>query len=388
MKFSYLSLYITLATLFFLPVVASESCRNLPQGTLYTDAAFGNLNAIKCLIQQNAPLDKKIGSSEEPLLAILSAHSRLNPQKNFEAIKELVEAGASVNSEDKYGTSVLKYALFGGSLPLIRYLIKHGADPNVVGHKDKLTPLSNLLRSLAERVSDFQILEKENALPVSLQEALSLLRKERLSESRQRLRKFNADTVLPVLTLLHSLGADPFRKDGNELTAVDYINSDMLIITESERRRLLEALGVKYIPRKLESNLTQAQEDMVHLQKLQTLLKSFVLTHAEDPEGARKLYDAWQNLTDVVAQAITQAIEEKNNQNIIDLANVILGLTPHITFLAELLIPGRFETLFELISKIRDRAHGRAVAAKTAMQERSAPRGCPVNPTTSAASQA
>lgn len=60
------------------------------------------------------------GASEELFEAVRLA--------DLEAVKSLVEAGADVDSADRYGTTVLSKAAAGGHLEIVRYLLDRGAD--------------------------------------------------------------------------------------------------------------------------------------------------------------------------------------------------------------------------------------------------------------------
>ena len=46
----------------------------------------------------------------------------------FDVIRQLVEAGADVNMQDKRGCTALMRAAYGGYTELVNYLLEHGAD--------------------------------------------------------------------------------------------------------------------------------------------------------------------------------------------------------------------------------------------------------------------
>lgn len=56
--------------------------------------------------------------------------------KNYDAATELLEAGAHVDPQDKWGNTPLNRAVFGkdGTVQLVELLVDHGADPAIENH--------------------------------------------------------------------------------------------------------------------------------------------------------------------------------------------------------------------------------------------------------------
>jgi uncharacterized protein len=58
---------------------------------------------------------------------------------NKESVRELIEAGAQVNQQDKQGWAPLNWAAGKGDLEIVELLLQHDADPFLVG-RDLRTP--------------------------------------------------------------------------------------------------------------------------------------------------------------------------------------------------------------------------------------------------------
>jgi ankyrin repeat protein len=56
--------------------------------------------------------------------------------KNFDAANVLLQAGAHVDPQDKWGNTPLGRAVFGkdGTVDLVQLLVDHGADPTIENH--------------------------------------------------------------------------------------------------------------------------------------------------------------------------------------------------------------------------------------------------------------
>lgn len=108
-------------------------------GTALTGACYrGESPVVTHLIQNGADVNKNGGwYSLTPIVAASQCDSR----KTFEDItRQLVKAGANVNSADNDQDTALHYAAISGKLNVVKYLIRHGAklDPK---DNDGSTPL-------------------------------------------------------------------------------------------------------------------------------------------------------------------------------------------------------------------------------------------------------
>jgi ankyrin repeat protein len=98
---------------------------------LFVAAENGDLEDVKRLVQQGAPINLKVAESFgwTPLIAAIF-HNQTN------VAHYLIQQGADVNAVDSRGMTALMWATGHGdeALPLVTDLIAHGADPEA---KDK-----------------------------------------------------------------------------------------------------------------------------------------------------------------------------------------------------------------------------------------------------------
>lgn len=115
---------------------------------------FGNLNAVKVLLERGVELEEKNKYGSTPLLLAL-----LEGRK--EIMEYLVEKGANVNACNRYGESALHIALYKKDKEIVKWLLDKGAD--VEGRSEfYITPLmyaidkdnDEIVRLLIERGAD------------------------------------------------------------------------------------------------------------------------------------------------------------------------------------------------------------------------------------------
>jgi ankyrin repeat protein len=62
--------------------------------------------------------------------------SRAAISGDIQAVKDLVAAGESVNDIDKWGWTALMWSVYYGNIPVAKWLLDQGADPNIKTEAD------------------------------------------------------------------------------------------------------------------------------------------------------------------------------------------------------------------------------------------------------------
>lgn len=137
-------------------------------GKLLTLAvALNRADLVELLIRHGADVQRvsllgPLDPEERPVADLLFAHGkraedwmlpracRPDVSRNeLHRVRVLLEYGASLDDHGRYEMTALHYAVRGGKLPLIAYLLERGANPNA--HDEKgLTPLLHLARTRAK----------------------------------------------------------------------------------------------------------------------------------------------------------------------------------------------------------------------------------------------
>lgn len=55
---------------------------------------------------------------------------------DLQAVKELVKSGEGVNDIDKWGWTALMWSVYYGNIPVAKWLLEQGADPNIKTEKN------------------------------------------------------------------------------------------------------------------------------------------------------------------------------------------------------------------------------------------------------------
>ena len=87
-------------------------------------AGFGTLDAMRILVESAARVN--VANSTGTTALMWGAH-------DLAKVRLLVQKGTEVNAKTKQGrTALMVAAMATDSLPLVRFLLEHGADPNII----------------------------------------------------------------------------------------------------------------------------------------------------------------------------------------------------------------------------------------------------------------
>jgi ankyrin repeat protein/truncated hemoglobin YjbI len=152
-------------------------------GKLLTLAVVMNrVELVKLLIEhgadvQRAPLLGRLDDAERPVPDLLIAHGKKVPDwmlpracrpdvssNELHRVTVLLDYGASLDDRGRYGLTALHYAVRGGKLPLIKFLLERGASAGALDD-DGLTPLLHLsrTRSKADPIPVMELLAASGA---------------------------------------------------------------------------------------------------------------------------------------------------------------------------------------------------------------------------------
>lgn len=112
-----------------------EGSPRITYATVIHRAAFaGDLDLVKLLLQYSADPHILSSDRETTLMAacgngfISGYHRTRPPAERLEVIKLLLQLGEDINAADNYGITPLMMAANFGDVPIVKYLIEHGAD--------------------------------------------------------------------------------------------------------------------------------------------------------------------------------------------------------------------------------------------------------------------
>jgi ankyrin repeat protein/truncated hemoglobin YjbI len=147
-------------------------------GKLLTLAVLLNrVDLVKLLIERGADVQRaaflgRLDDAERPVADLLIAHGQRVPEwmlpracrpdvstNEVHRVAVLLDYGASLDDRGRYGMTALHYAVRGGKLPLIRFLLDRGARVDALD-ADGLTPLLHLskTRSKADPIPVMELL--------------------------------------------------------------------------------------------------------------------------------------------------------------------------------------------------------------------------------------
>ncbi len=210
-------------------------------------ARTGQYDVVKFLLDLKASLDIPDALGLTPLAWAATQLNKAKPgmrEKYEKIVKVLLDKGANVLARDNNGVTILHKAAGGGNPEIIRFLLASGAaaDINAEGSKEKgRTPIGEALRASQDALVHVQEFEaKDFATAAELEHALV----EALHKLNEKVEnKLSTDEIVASIALLRREGAESNVVDalGNKLDC--YIN-EVHLISESERRALLKALGL------------------------------------------------------------------------------------------------------------------------------------------------
>jgi ankyrin repeat protein len=143
---------------------------------------LNRLDLVKLLIEHGADVQRtgflgRLDDPERPIADLLVAHGKRVPfwmlpracrpdvsSNELHRVKVLLDYGASLDDDGRFGVTALHYAVRGGKLPLIKLLLERGARVNSLD-ADGLTPLLHLAktRSKADPIPVMELLVAHGA---------------------------------------------------------------------------------------------------------------------------------------------------------------------------------------------------------------------------------
>jgi ankyrin repeat protein/truncated hemoglobin YjbI len=131
---------------------------------LHLAVVMNRVDLVKLLIENGADVQRvgllgRLDDAERPVADLLIAHGKKVPSwmlpracrpdvstNELHRVKVLLDYGASLDDRGRYGMMALHYAVRGGKLPLIEFLLERGAKVDALD-EDGLTPLLHLART-------------------------------------------------------------------------------------------------------------------------------------------------------------------------------------------------------------------------------------------------
>jgi ankyrin repeat protein len=197
------------------------------QTDLYCAAAMGDLPGVRSFFDAaGRPTDAAAYTCERrPLSHVTPRHQRPDTrdvvsEAMFAAVRHghvdvatyLADRGVDVHARVFHGATLLHWAYYSGSQPLIDLLLAHGADPSAEDRTFDCTPRAFAICALARVGSVTEVAERLAADP-----SLATINEGRGTPLHEAARARNE----AVVRLLLEHGADPAARDRNGLTPRD-----------------------------------------------------------------------------------------------------------------------------------------------------------------------
>lgn len=231
------------------------------QSALGMAAGNGQVEAVKFLLAQGANPNLQDNGGLTPLAWATFALNQQKTEKDYiDVINALLQAGARIDIFDNNGLSILHGAARSGNTGIIKLLLDRGARP-LVNHEGSAekgrTPIAEALRASRAAIIhvdlENQDIVSQAAFAQALEEAIAQLKK-------KEARKLFTAEIIEVINLLKAYGAKTNTLDalGHSL---DYYIDQVQLISEAERKQLLDALNIAPKPRPV----TAQKSDLVHV---------------------------------------------------------------------------------------------------------------------------
>lgn len=127
----------------------------------------GDYDQVKSLLQDGADVDARDPDGETPLMRVSHLSNGIDQWYNVAQL--LIEFGADVNANDKYGTPLIE-AIHENNYPMAKLLIEKGADVNKLGPNNG-RPVSPLKMARNKDESIIQLLRQHGAIDSTSEES-------------------------------------------------------------------------------------------------------------------------------------------------------------------------------------------------------------------------
>ena len=138
----------------------SKGKKNTPIKTLHYAVFYGNIKAVKRLIQQGANVNEKNKGGSTPLHAIAPISSNVGEKERLKIAQLLIDNNADVNAQNNKGWAPIHKTAGRRYLQITQLLINNNADVNVQNNKGD-TPLHYTLSDA--NIKTLQLLVKNKA---------------------------------------------------------------------------------------------------------------------------------------------------------------------------------------------------------------------------------
>lgn len=212
------------------PAVAS------PNEDLFTAARSGTVEGVKSALANGAEVNNSKSDHDGATPLMRASEARYAGGDYANVIEVLLAKGANVNAQDITGATALIYATISRNPPIVRLLLKKGADVNVRGGGS-----TALIFALDHRGGDSDLFSKQAEIAKLLLDAGADVNATD-DFGKTALMQAAGNNQVDAVRLLLDKGANIYAKDDNQKTALDYATSShsepVRAILEERARRL------------------------------------------------------------------------------------------------------------------------------------------------------